>query len=180
MLMQNRLCRLALTYSNEDHHCFVQHQLFVPPYREEDSGHFAKRLLTAVALTEFQPSIAADHSIHKVPDVQIGTPQHIRLWAQVDIPDQRHLQRAFHRSDFVLLCTKPDDLTRHQDLLHHPKIVCALYSADLITQIEQWIKPAMQWSVWREGDQMQLTDGNQWLEFDFPLEQIEQRLEQIH
>jgi uncharacterized protein YaeQ len=180
MLMQNRLCRLALTYSNADHHCFVQQQFSIPPYREEDSTHYAKRLLTLTALVEQHPAVVAEHTLHKSPDFQIQFDPHYRLWAQVDIPDDRHLKRACHKSDCVLLCSEMAAFHKFKEIPHHPKVVCALLDTTLLCQVEQWIKPSMHWSVWRDGDQLQLTDGQQVLEYSFPFEQLEYRLGQIH
>lgn len=180
MLMQSRLCRLALTYSNADHHCFIQQQFYLPPYREEDSAHFAKRLLMLAAIVEQHPAVVAEHSLHKCPDFKIQHEQQWRLWAQVDTPDDRHLQRACHRSDCVLLCRDDETNKKHNMWFHHPKVVWAFFDSTLISSVEHWIKPTMQWAVWREGEQIQITDGQDFVEYNFPLEQLELRLGLIH
>lgn len=180
MLMQSRLCRLALNYSNADAHCFVQQQFYLPPYSAEDSAHYAKRLLTLTALTEQHPAVAAEHLRHKFPDFEIQYQHHIQLWAQVDVPDDRHLRRACHKADCVLLCSEPEHFSKIKEFSHHPQVVFAPIDVSVIEIAEQWLQPTMQWSAWRDGEQLQLTNGEQLLEFAFPYDQLDQRLTLAH
>lgn len=176
MLMQHRLCRLDINFSNVDAQKFEHYQMFVPPYREEQSDHFVKRLLTIVALAELQPHIYNEHALHKVPDLQLSNNGLIQLWVQVDVPDEKHLRRACHRSDVVLLCTDYQQQHKLMDAHHYRQVVTVVYPQDLLADMEQWLKPVMQWSVWRDGDNVQLTDGTELHQFAFPYAELTKRL----
>lgn len=176
MLMQNRLCRLELNFTNVDDSRFGHFQFFIPPYAGEDSRHFSRRLLTLTALAEFQPQIAPEHSLHKRPDIQVGDDLSIAIWAQVDRPDEKHLTRACHRSQTVLLCLEQDAALKALDGHSHPELISVQFDPALLADIETWLSPIMRWSAWRDGPQVQLTNGDHRQQFDFPYHHVMQRL----
>ncbi len=176
MLMQNRLCRLELNFNNVDDSRFGHFQFFIPPYAGEDSRHFIRRVLALTALAEFQPKISPEHLLHKQPDLQVGDDQSITIWAQVDRPDEKHLARACHRSQIVLLCLEREAHSKASELRFHPELISVQFDSTLLADIETWLNPVMRWSAWRDGQQVQLTNGDHLQQFDFPYHHVMQRL----
>lgn len=180
MLMQNRLCRLELNFNNVDESRWAQFQFYIPPYQHEDSRHYSRRLLTLAALAEFRPLISPEHALHKFPDLQVEQAQSMAIWAQVDLPDEKHLARACHRSKAVLLCLEHEIATKHHDLRYHPELITVQFEDALLADVETWISPVMRWTAWRDGEQVQLTDGHLLQHFNFPYQRLAQRLQYAH
>ena len=67
MQVTPKVVRLDLQYNAEQTHQYLRETLYLGPYPQEDIEHFAKRLLTLVALYEAHPIMASSPG-HKGPD----------------------------------------------------------------------------------------------------------------
>lgn len=165
MQLQLKFVRLDLTYSDEATRFYQAQRLYFSPQHAETVEHFVRRLLSVLLLFPQHPQLNTAVS-SKGPDVFVADPaQHLQIWCQVDLPPPKLLQRACHQADEVWLILNDHDTAQWQHsrrlaLSLQRKIHLLTIPQQQIGQACDMIKPHMQLSVWREPDQLWLTDGD--------------------
>lgn len=168
MQMQLKVLKLELFYNSVATRIFQHDTRYLSPFPAETAEHFSRRLLAWLCLYELHPALAAQQV--KGPDLYVlDQHQHYQLWCQVDAPNDKLLQKATHQSDQVLLML--DTQSRARFLSNHRQQanlqVCEIPD-EVIAQCLNMLKAGMQWSVWRDEQQLQITDGEQMLELNTP------------
>lgn len=163
MRMQSKVIRLDLNYSSEQSHQYLKETCYLAPFPDEDASHFAKRMLAYLSLYELHPILAKQPPTGRQPDLYLqDQQQHFLLWCQVDLPSEKQLQRASHQAEQVLLVTDTAEHNKAKALIRGLANV-QLFSLDTL-QLEDFCKMLrghMHLSVWREQEQLNITDGQQ-------------------
>ena len=161
MQLTTKVIRLDLQYSSLQSHKFFKQTCYLAPFQHEEAFHFAKRMLAYLSLFELQPQVAKQDPAGKQPDLFLRDhQQHFQLWCQVDLPSEKHLLRASHQADHVVLLPDHDEMRRAQMMIKGLANVQLLsLSADQLNACCDMLKGHMELSVWREDDQMMVTDG---------------------
>lgn len=168
MQLAMKVVRLELFYNHAASQRFLHEIRYLSPFFAEEVEHFCLRLLSLLSLYEFAPALAVNAG--KGPDLFVKDEHsHYRLWCQVAVPNDKQLQRACHQSDQVLLMLSEYEQKKY--LQGHKQSanlqICGI-SADTLTDFARMLKANMQLSVWRDDDTLQITDGQQLLEFAAP------------
>ena len=169
MQMQLKVLKLELFYNSAATRVFLHDIRYLSPFPAETAEHFSRRLLAWLCLYERHPAMSVQQS--KGPDLYVlDQHRHYQLWCQVDAPNDKLLQRAIHLSDQVLLMLDPATCARfissHRQLAN---VQICEFSGETITQCLMMLKAGMHWSVWRDEQQLQITDGEHMLEIATPL-----------
>lgn len=168
MQMLSKVMRLDLQYSCEQSHHYQRQTCYLAPFADEAAEHLAKRLLSYLVLFELHPELCRHDHAGKKPDLYLQDQhQHFLLWCQVDMPNEKQLQRASHQSKQVLLVSADEDLPKLRQLskgLTNVQFLPLLPSQ--LALCCQMFKGHMQWSVWRDECQLLITDGQQQLEIN--------------
>lgn len=168
MQMQLKVLKLDLFYNSASTGIFWHELRYLSPFAGEAADHFCRRLLSYVLLYELHPTLALQPI--KGPDLYLQDDNHhYQLWCQVDPPSDKQLQKACHQSDQVVLMLQAKAEQRFSS--NHRRLpnvqVCSL-SDETIDQCQMMLKAGMQWNVWREELQLQVTDGEFLLELTLP------------
>jgi uncharacterized protein YaeQ len=161
MQLTTKVIRLDLQYSSLQTHKFLKQTCYLAPFQEEEALHFAKRMLAYLSLFELQPQLAKQDPAGKQPDLFLRDQhQHFQLWCQVDLPSEKQLLKASHQADYVVLLPDDDEMHRAQMMIKGLKNV-RLFSlaTEQLYECCDMLKGHMQLSVWRDDDQMIVTDG---------------------
>lgn len=165
MQVTPKVVRLDLQYNAEQTHQYLRETFYLGPYPHEDIDHFAKRLLTLVALYETHP-VMATTAAHKGPDFfLVDQHQHYLLWCELDLPSEKQLISACRRSEHVVLICDDQNVRKAESLIRglaNAEIISL--SNDVVLQFQQMIKPHMHLAVWREQNSLTITDGAQALD----------------
>ncbi len=168
MQMQLKVLKLELFYNSAAARIFQHDTRYLSPFPAESAEHFSRRLLAWLCLYELQPALAVQQA--KGPDLYVlDQHQHYQLWCQVDCPNDKQLQKAVHQSEQVLLMLDPQ--TRLRFIQNHriqPNIEVCEIPDETTAQCLTMLKAGMQWSVWRDEQQLQITDGTHLLALDTP------------
>ncbi len=166
MQMLSKVIRLDLQYSCQQSHHYQRQTCYLAPFAHEAAEHLAKRLLGYLTLFELQPELSRYDHAGKKPDLYLQDhQQHFLLWCQVDVPNEKQLQRAAHQSEQVLLVSTDAELPKLRQLSKGLRNVQFLpLSEQQLARCCQMFKGHMQWSVWRDECQLLITDGQQQLE----------------
>lgn len=168
MQMLSKVIKLELQYSCQQNHIYQRQICYLAPYPAESAEHLAKRLLSYLLLFELQPQwLRQPHSCKK-PDLFLqDQQQHYLLWCQVDIPNEKQLQRAAHQSVRVLLVPDAAELPKIKQLSKGLNNVSVMpLNAQQIDSCCQMLKGHMALSMWREEQQLLITDGRHVLELE--------------
>lgn len=169
MWMQNRLCKLTLQYNCPEQHLFERWQFAVPPYQNEEVTHYCRRLLSLLACCEYRPVVHPIHGIGKEPDLDYALDASHWVWVMVDQPENKLINRAMHQAScLVLTLAEPQADRWYKQTKVSPSVQVVAVKDSWVSTLTTMIKPSMNWSLWREQQQYMLTDGQQWLEFEFP------------
>lgn len=166
MRMQSKVIRLDLNYSSEQSHQYLKETCYLAPFPDEDASHFAKRILTYLSLYELHPVLAKQPPSSRQPDLYLqDQQQHFLLWCQVDLPSEKQLQRASHQAEQVLLVTDASEHNKAKTLIRGmPNVLLFCLEAAQLEDFCKMLRGHMQLSVWREQEQLIITDGQQQLE----------------
>ncbi len=166
MRMQSKVIRLDLLYSSELSHQFLKKTCYLAPFKEEDASHFAKRVLAYLSLYELHPVLAKQQPTARQPDLYLqDEQQHFQLWCQVDLPSEKQLQRACHQADQVLLVTDATDMVKAKALVRgFPNVSLSALNSEQLDEFCKMLSGHMQLSVWREQEQLMITNGRLQLE----------------
>jgi len=166
MQVMTKVIRLDLQYSSQQSHLYQRQTCYLAPFQHEEALHFAKRILAYLSLYELQPQLAKQDPFGKQPDLFLRDfDQHFQLWCQVDLPNEKQLLRASHQADQVLLVPDCADLHRAQSMikgLSNVRLFCL--SSEQLTEFCGMLKGHMQLAVWRDDNQLIVTDGQLQLE----------------
>lgn len=114
MQMLSKVIRLDLQYSCQQSHHYQRQTCYLAPFAHEAAEHLAKRLLGYLTLFELQPELSRYDHAGKKPDLYLQDhQQHFLLWCQVDVPNEKQLQRAAHQSEQVLLVSTDAELPNY-------------------------------------------------------------------
>jgi uncharacterized protein YaeQ len=168
MQMQLKVLKLELFYNSAATRMFQHDKYYLSPFPAETAEHFSRRLLAWLCLYELQPALAVQQA--KGPDLYLlDQHQHYQLWCQVDAPNDKLLQKATHQSDQVLLMLDTQSLIRFlNNHRNQSNVQVCEIPDDTVAQCLSMLKAGMQWSVWRDEQQLQITDGEQMLELNTP------------
>lgn len=168
MQMQLKVLKLELFYNSAAARMFQHDTRYLSPFPAECAEHFSRRLLAWLCLYELHPALAAQQA--KGPDLYVlDQHQHYQLWCQVDAPNDKLLQKASHQSDHVLLMLDTPSIARYLSSHRQQANVQVCEIPDTtVAQCLNMLRAGMQWSVWRDDLQLQITDGDQMLELDMP------------
>ena len=160
MQVTPKVVRLDLQYNAEQTHQYLRETLYLGPYPQEDIEHFAKRLLTLVALYEAHPIMASSPG-HKGPDFYLyDQHQHYQLWCELSLPNEKQLVSACRRSEQVLLICDDSEYKKAESLIRGQTNADIIsLPADVVQQFQQMIRPNMHLAVWREHNCLTITDG---------------------
>ena len=166
MQVMTKVIRLDLQYSSQQSHLYQRQTCYLAPFQHEEALHFAKRILAYLSLYELQPQLAKQDPFGKQPDLFLRDfDQHFQLWCQVDLPSEKQLQRASHQADQVLLITDPNDVVKAKALVRgYPNVYLSLLSTEQLDEFCKMLSGHMQLSVWREQEQLMITNGQLQLE----------------
>ena len=166
MQLLSKVIRLDLQYSSLQSHIFERQICYLAPFQQEEALHFSKRILAYLCLFEWHPQVVTQNLVGKFPDLYLrDEQQHFQLWCQVDLPKQKHLQRASHQADQVLLVLDSQEQKRAQMLSKGLTNVRFFYlSQQQLNDFCDMLKGHMSLSVWREDHQLMMTDGEHQLE----------------
>jgi uncharacterized protein YaeQ len=166
MQLLSKVIRLDLQYSSQQSHLYQRQTCYLAPFIHEEAPHFAKRTLAYLSLFELHPQLAKQDPFGKQPDLCLRDHnQHFQLWCQVDLPNEKQLLRASHQADQVLLVPDSEEYRRAQLLikgLANVRLFCL--SAAQLTDFCSMLKGHMSLAVWRDDDQLIVTDGEHQLE----------------
>ena len=165
MQVTPKVVRLDLQYNAEQTHQYLRETIYLGPYPNEESEHFVKRLLILVTLYEAHP-IMATLPTHRGPDFYlVDENQHYKLWGELSLPNEKQLLSASRRSAHVLLICDDHDLKRAESLTRgRINVEIISFNAEVVQQFQNMIKPNMHLAVWREQNNLTITDGVQALE----------------
>lgn len=168
MQLAMKVVRLELFYNHASCQRFLHEIRYLSPFYAEEVEHFCLRLLSWLSVYEFSPDLAVNAG--KGPDLFVKDEHsHYRLWCQVETPNDKQLQRACHQSDQVLLMLPQHDQQKYlQAHKHIANVQVCGVQPDTLELCGQMLKANMQLSVWRDDDQLQITDGRHVLELDAP------------
>lgn len=166
MQILTKVIRLDLQYSSQQAHLFQRQTCYLSPFQHEEAFHFAKRILAYLSLFECHPQFAKQDPSGKLPDLFLRDQnQHFQLWCQVDLPSEKQLLRASHQADQVLLLPDPADMRRaHLMIKGLANVRLFFLSHEQLEAFCQMLKGHMQLAVWREDDQLIVTDGQHQME----------------
>ncbi len=166
MQILSKVIRLDLQYSSQQSHLYQRKTCYLAPFLHEEAFHFAKRMLAYLCLYERQPELAKHDPFGKQPDLFLrGVDRHYLLWCQVDLPNEKQLLRASHQADQVLLMPDSEQCHRAQALSKSlPNVHLFTLSNAQLSAFCSMLKGHMQLSVWRDENQLIVTDGQQQLE----------------
>ncbi len=171
MQLQLKRLKLELQYSAAAQGLYLRETLYLAPFRAEEAEHFARRLLSLLSLYELHPQLSFEASGGKKPDLfTLGELHHYQLWCQVDLPNDKQVHKASHQSEQVVLMLGAADQHKALSLVKGLNNVRAQTIPDeTIRQCCDMLKGHMQLSVWREDQQLQITDGEHQLQLTVPL-----------
>jgi uncharacterized protein YaeQ len=155
-----KVVRLDLQYNAEQTHLYCHETLYLGAYPHEDEDHFTRRLLMLLALYETHPTMAKTPTV-KGPDFYLLDQQHhYLLWCALDLPSDKQLSSASRRADKVLLFCNELEQKKAQGMIRgHTNVEIILLTTSLINEFQQMIKPHMQIAVWRDQNNLTITDG---------------------
>ncbi len=172
MQVVNKVIRLDLNYASEASHLYQRHTCYIAPYRTEQAEHFARRLLAYLCFFESSPQLAKSDNSGKTPDLFVSdATDHIKLWCNVDLLSEKHLQRASHQSDWVVLFLDEADQKKIKSHYKHHfgNVLFHSLSHQQLTDFCGMFKGHMQLDLWREDDKLLISDGKQSCEFPLRL-----------
>ena len=103
MQVVSKVIRLDLNYASEVSHLYQKRTCYIAPYKTELAEHFARRLLAYLSFFEFSPQLSKTEGAGKTPDLYVSdATDHIKLWCNVDLLSEKHMQRASHQADQVV------------------------------------------------------------------------------
>ncbi|MFC4654425.1 YaeQ family protein [Rheinheimera marina] len=170
MQLASKVIRLDLNYSSEQSHYYRKTTTYLAPFKEESAEHFARRILAYLSLFEHSPAIARQDGRGKSPDLYIEDQySQLRLWCAVDVLDEKLMQRASHQAEQVLLLVDELDYRKSKGSYrrHFPNLICTLLTHESLLSFCEMLQGHMQLDVWRDGDQLLITDGQHSLELTF-------------
>lgn len=175
MQITSKVIRLDLNYASENSHLYQKQSCYIAPYRTELAEHFARRLLAYLLLIERSPQWAKTEGLGKTPDLYVtDASDHIQLWCNVDVLSEKQMQRASHQADLVLLFLDDTEQKHIKSQYKHffNNVQFHLISHQQLLDFCDMLKGHMQLNVWRQDNQLLITDGEQSLEFSLtpPLE----------
>ncbi len=125
MQVVSKVIRLDLNYASEVSHLYQKRTCYIAPYKTELAEHFARRLLAYLSLFEFSPQLSKTEGAGKTPDLYVSdATDHIKLWCNVDLLSEKHMQRASHQADQVVLFL---DETDQKKLKANTNNISAMY-----------------------------------------------------
>ena len=169
MQILSKVIKLDLTYASEISQCYQRKTCYLAPYKSEQAEHFARRILAYLSYFEWEPVLSSLDNAGKSPDLYVSDElDHIRLWCTVDLLSEKHLQRASHRADVVVLFLVDSD---QQKLQHQLKHVYNNLRIDYLPQQQllvfcDMLKGHMHLDLWREDGNLLITDGKHILELE--------------
>ncbi|MBV2129753.1 YaeQ family protein [Arsukibacterium indicum] len=165
MMMNTKVVRLDLNYNCEALKLFQQHRHYIAPYQQESAEHFARRLLAYLILYDLHPTLNQHPGFGKLPDLYLrDDQQHFTLWAVVDPLPDKSLRRALHQADQVVLFLTEQQVRINDGQAANANADCYMFSDADIMALSLMLKTHMKLSVWREAEQLSLTDGTQVLD----------------
>ena len=166
MQVLSKVIRLDLQYSSQQSHLYQRQTCYLAPFAHEEASHFAKRILAYLSLFELQPQLAKQDPFGKQPDLFLRDHnQHFQLWCQVDLPNEKQLLRASHQADHVLLLPDSGEVRRAQLMIKGlPNVQLFCLSDEQLNEFCSMLKGHMQLAVWREDEQLVVTDGEHQLD----------------
>lgn len=164
MQVVSKVIRLDLSYASELNHVYQKRTCYMAPYKTELAEHFARRLLAYLSFFESSPQLAKTESSGKTPDLYVSdAADHIKLWCNVDLLSEKHMQRASHQADHVVLFLDEADRKRikNQYKQHFTNVQFHTLSHQQLLDFCSMLKCHMQLDLWCEEDRLLITDGEQ-------------------
>lgn len=162
MQVMSKVIRLDLNYASEVSHVYQKRTCYIAPYKTELAEHFARRILAYLSLFEFSPQLATTESAGKSPDLYVSdATDHIKLWCNVDLLSEKHMQRASHQADQVLLFLDETEQKKIKSQYRQHFKNVQFHSLDHLQLLDfcSMLKGHMQLDLWREDDKLLITDG---------------------
>jgi uncharacterized protein YaeQ len=170
MQVVSKVIRLDLNYSSEISHVYQKRTCYIAPYKTELAEHFARRLLAYLSFFESTPQLAKTEGTGKTPDLYVSdVAEHIKLWCNVDLLSEKHMQRASHQADQVVLFLDETQQkkVKNQYKQHFRNVQFHTLSHQQQLDFCNMIKGHMQLDLWREDDTLLITDGEHSFELTF-------------
>ncbi|MDF3127222.1 YaeQ family protein [Rheinheimera sp. 1928-s] len=167
MQVISKVIRLDLNYASEASHFYQKRTCYIAPYKTELAEHFARRILAYLSYFESSPQLAKIESAGKTPDLYVSdAAEHIKLWCNVDLLSEKHMQRASHQADQVVLFLDETQQkkVKSQYKQHFSNVQFHALSHQQLLDFCCMLKGHMQLDLWREDDKLLITDGEQTFE----------------
>lgn len=162
MQVVSKVIRLDLNYASEVSHVYQKRTCYIAPYKTELAEHFARRLLAYLSFFESSPQLAKTEGAGKTPDLYVSdAADHIKLWCNVDLLSEKHMQRASHQADQVVLFLDETqkEKVKSQYKQHFRNVHFHTLSHQQLLDFCSMLKGHMQLDLWREDDKLLITDG---------------------
>ena len=167
MQVVSKVIRLDLNYASEVSHVYQQRTCYIAPYKTELAEHFARRLLAYLSFFESSPQLAKIEGTGKTPDLYVSdATDHIKLWCNVDLLSEKHMQRASHQADQVVLFLDETQQkkAKNQYKQRFSNVQFHTLSHQQLLEFCNMLKGHMRLDLWREDDKLLITDGDQTFE----------------
>ncbi|MDR7119840.1 YaeQ family protein [Rheinheimera soli] len=169
MQVMSKVIRLDLNYASEASHFYQKRTCYIAPYKTELAEHFARRILAYLSFFESSPELAKTESAGKSPDLFVSdNADHIKLWCNVDLLSEKHMQRASHQADQVILFL--DEAQQKKIKSQYKQYFKNVRFHSLSHQHQQefcaMLKGHMHLDLWREDDKLLITDGEHTFELE--------------
>jgi uncharacterized protein YaeQ len=162
MQVLSKVIRLDLSYASEVSHLYQKRTCYIAPYKTEHAEHFARRLLAYLSFFECSPQLAKTDSAGKTPDLFVSDDSdHIKLWCNVDLLSEKHMQRASHQADHVVLFLDETEQKKAKNQYRQRFSNVQFYSLSHQQLLDfcSMLKGHMHLDLWREEDKLLVTDG---------------------
>lgn len=167
MQVVSKVIRLDLNYASEASHVYQKRTCYIAPYKTELAEHFARRLLAYLSLFESSPQLAKTEGAGKTPDLYVSdAAEHIKLWCNVDLLSEKHMQRASHQAEQVVLFLDETEQrkVKSQYKQHFRNVQFHTLTQQQVLDFCSMLKGHMQLDLWREEGSLLITDGEQTFE----------------
>lgn len=169
MQVTSKVIRLDLNYASEASHFYQKRTCYIAPYKTEPAEHFARRILAYLSFFESSPQLAKAESAGKNPDLFVSdNADHIKLWCNVDLLSEKHMQRASHQADQVILFLDETQQKKikNQYKQHFKNVRFHSLSEQHQLEFCSMLKGHMHLDLWREDDKLLITDGEHTFELE--------------